>query len=282
MIDILVRPQELRQTSEQLRTSAKTIGTAMRVIDQEILSLKGDKFLGYRAEAVQLHYASKRDALLRAKDLVAHFAKDLPVAAASFEQADRGGLSTTSPSVTPPTTGPISKPTPTSPTDPGAAQRIKDLIHSMNVTGNSRYLPRDGKTYCNIFVMDFCKKMGVPLPEYLDWNKDGKIDDYLDANEAISWLNGSYNKGGVQTGAQLGWKVISAEQAARYASEGKVVIAGWKNPIASNPGHLAIVRPESTTGNIKIAQAGAKNFENGSITSGFGNKLPTYFVYEPD
>jgi len=89
MIDILVRPPELRQISEQLRSSAKKINTALQAIDMDILSLKSDKFLGNRANDVQAHYAPKRDALLKAKEIVLHFADDLQNAANVFEQADR-------------------------------------------------------------------------------------------------------------------------------------------------------------------------------------------------
>jgi len=89
MTDILIRPAELRQTSEQLRAGAKKIGAALQAIDQEILSLKGDKFMGNRANAVQAHYAPKREALLKAKELVAHFAEDLLEAATRFEQSDK-------------------------------------------------------------------------------------------------------------------------------------------------------------------------------------------------
>jgi predicted double-glycine peptidase/uncharacterized protein YukE len=91
MTDILIRPLELRQISEQLRASAKKIGAALQAIDHDILSLKGDKFLGNRANAVQAHYAPKREALLKAKEIVAHFAEDLQNIAAAFERADRSG-----------------------------------------------------------------------------------------------------------------------------------------------------------------------------------------------
>jgi len=89
MVDILVRPQELRQVSEQLRASAQKVGAALQAIDDDVRSLKGDKFLGNRANTVQAHYAPKREALLRAKEVVAHFSEDLKYAANRFEQADR-------------------------------------------------------------------------------------------------------------------------------------------------------------------------------------------------
>lgn len=94
MVDILVSPPELRQFSEQLRSSAKKIGSALQSIDNDILSLKGDKFLGNRANTVQAHYAPKREALLKAKDIVLHFAEDLKTMADVFERADAIGMNT--------------------------------------------------------------------------------------------------------------------------------------------------------------------------------------------
>ncbi len=91
MGDILVRPAELRQISEQLKSSANKIGVALRVIDNDILALKGEKFLGNRANAVQEHYDPKRNALLKAQDIVARFAEDLQTIAGRFEQADKNG-----------------------------------------------------------------------------------------------------------------------------------------------------------------------------------------------
>lgn len=90
MTNILVQPSELRQMSEQLKSSAKKIDIAIQVIDSDILSLKGDKFLGNRANTVQSHYAPKRESLLKLKNIVVHFAEDLQNTATVFENADRG------------------------------------------------------------------------------------------------------------------------------------------------------------------------------------------------
>lgn len=89
MNQILIRPQELRQTAEQLQAYAKKIDVALQAIDNDMLSLKRDNFLGNRANAVQAHYAPKREALLKAKEIVSHFAEDLRNAAIRFEQADK-------------------------------------------------------------------------------------------------------------------------------------------------------------------------------------------------
>ena len=91
MTNILVRPLELRQISEQLRSSANKISAALQAIDNDILSLKGDKFLGNRSSTVQSHYAPKREALIKAKDIVLRFSGDLKAAADVFEKADMTG-----------------------------------------------------------------------------------------------------------------------------------------------------------------------------------------------
>jgi WXG100 family type VII secretion target len=92
MADILVRPPELRQAASQMRDSANKIGQALQDIDSDLQALKGNKFLGNRANAVQLLYQSKRDALEKAKDLVSQFAFDLEKAADVFEKADKDGI----------------------------------------------------------------------------------------------------------------------------------------------------------------------------------------------
>jgi len=89
MVDILIQPPELRRISEQLRTSAQKIEAALQAIDNDIRSLKGDKFLGSRSDKLQVNYAPKREALLKAKNIILHFAEDLNIAAGVFEKADK-------------------------------------------------------------------------------------------------------------------------------------------------------------------------------------------------
>jgi uncharacterized protein YvpB/uncharacterized protein YukE len=87
---ILIRPPELRHISETLRASANNINSSLQAIDSIMGSLKGNVFLGNRADALHSRYAPKRDALLRAKDIIIAFANDLQTAATIFENADRG------------------------------------------------------------------------------------------------------------------------------------------------------------------------------------------------
>ena len=92
MKDILILPPELRQISKQLLASAQKIDTALQAIDNDILALKGNDFLGHSADVFQTHYAAKRQSLLKAKEIVILFAGNLQTTADVFEQADAGTL----------------------------------------------------------------------------------------------------------------------------------------------------------------------------------------------
>lgn len=167
----------------------------------------------------------------------------------------------------------------------GSQARAESLIRqieSFNVTTNDKYLPGDGKTWCNIFASDVASSMGAELPRAIRQN--GKVVDYMQANEMVAWLNGSYNAFDVPTGPDVGWQSVDAATAAQMANDGHVVVAGWINPTGGH-GHMAVVRPGSdTSGNlsgIRIAQAGRHNYENATLTQGFGKKANDvqFFVY---
>ena len=88
MIDILVQPPQLRRVAEQLRSQALKIDQAIRSIDHDMNSLKGNLFLGNRADTLLSNYALKRDALIRSKSLVVKFSSELFSIADIFEKAD--------------------------------------------------------------------------------------------------------------------------------------------------------------------------------------------------
>ena len=86
-----MQPPQLRKTAEELLAHAQKIDQALKEIDADIRSLRGHRFIGHRADAVQAHYAPKRDALLNAKQMVINFAEELTTVASVFEKADNGG-----------------------------------------------------------------------------------------------------------------------------------------------------------------------------------------------
>ncbi|RLB23011.1 MAG: hypothetical protein DRG71_06480, partial [Deltaproteobacteria bacterium] len=58
-----------------------------------------------------------------------------------------------------PTPTPSPGPTPV-PHLPKNGDKIKKVIEGLKVESTPRYLPEGGKTYCNIFAMDYAKSMG--------------------------------------------------------------------------------------------------------------------------
>jgi|GEM_PF-3252414 len=192
---------------------------------------------------------------------------------------------------TPPGGTPPPDPIPQVPDPQGGVEKIINTIAVFNVESNPDYQayhdnnPSTDDTYCNIYVMDVAKSLDIPLPEYLKWPGGKEIDRYLDANLAIKWLNGDFFERDMpkdmHQGPDRGWQKIDSDKAAKLASAGYFVVVGWENPNPGEAGHMAIIRPESTDGDhIRIAQAGASNFSDGSLQDGFSTKEPLeYFVY---
>lgn len=164
---------------------------------------------------------------------------------------------------------------------PGEAdpKKLEKTIDQFKPGVNPRYVPRDGNTFCNVFVTDVCLATGAPTP---------KPPYSLRANEHVDWL-------GSPDAKKQGWKEVSAEEAQKQANSGKTVVAGWKNPTPGASGHVAIVRPGTfdATNGPTIANVGGdpktgtpNNFEKGPLNKGFSSSAGVkqsdvkYFVYE--
>ena len=143
------------------------------------------------------------------------------------------------------------------------ADQIRQIIQYFNVSdvSNKRYTPTAWETYCNIFARDVMFALRAPLPHWQGTRE-------LDANTMLDWLKQGN-----------GWRSITASEAAQSASRGLPALAVWKNP--AGIGHIAVVRPSDagSPNTPRIAQAGGKNFSNGSVSDGFGNRSVSYFVY---
>lgn len=149
------------------------------------------------------------------------------------------------------------------------------VIDQFRVEENPRYkvrdLNRDGydDTFCNIFMWDVTCAMGAEIPHWVEGRE-------LNANAAVAWL--------ANDGAKRGWKSATAVQAQQYANQGCPAVAVWLNP-TGGPGHVAMVRPgvpDPVEGPV-IAQAGATNFNNGTVARGFGHRLlpvVLYYIHE--
>ncbi|HYI00066.1 peptidoglycan-binding protein [Hyalangium sp.] len=166
---------------------------------------------------------------------------------------------------------PVDAPLQGSPSDRNAAT-YADVIDQFGVGSNPRYQPRDGNTYCNIFAWDVTKAMGAEIPHWVDGagNPTGVGQGReLDANGGHLWLQNQ--------GPAHGWREVSAEEAQQMANQGHPTVASWHNP--GGIGHIGVVRPgEINERGPALAQAGARNFNDGHVKDSFGNANVKYFV----
>jgi len=150
-----------------------------------------------------------------------------------------------------------------------------NVINQFAVEHNPRYKPREGNTYCNIFAWDVMSAMGVELPHWV--TPDGQPSyqgapgaDELNANGVYDWLN--------QSGAEHGWRQVTAEEAQEYANQGHPAVVTYHSG-SSDPGHIAVVRPgEVTSQGPAIAQAGGTNSNSMHVGEAFEEKPVQYWV----
>ena len=296
---IEVTPEVLRETARIVERTFTNIDAQLDIVQSNITALNDDMFDGRAADEFRVRYITETRNLKDMTLLLQNFRNDLLRAADKFEAADRrlaglgqsgsGGTGGEAPAAQVPAgeAPPATTETVNSNGQIGTT-RITGALNEFDVEHNKAYLPRDGKTYCNIFAADFATAMGAEIPKTL---QNGQFLDYLNANEMVSYLAGEYGYD-VPQGEAVGWHELSTTDAARYAQDGYVVVVG-------GGGHMGIVRPESMpTGNLadmripqgqaamadmRIAQAGASNFNNGPLLNGFGSVRDQvrFFVYKP-
>jgi hypothetical protein len=160
-------------------------------------------------------------------------------------------------------------------------ERFRAVQLQLNVEVSPRYTPdqrlekgdviiEPGTTWCNVYVTDFIRLMGVKAPTH--WvMKDGAPATVgkgteLRANGLLDWF--------LMHGARYGWASTDATVAQNAAQRGHLVVVGWKNPKPPRPGHVAIV-----LGRDRISQAGGTNHFACTVKMGFGDAKPlVYFV----
>lgn len=155
---------------------------------------------------------------------------------------------------------------------------------------HKRYLPRDRKTFCNIYCHDFCHLAGVYLPRVW-WSSRavlamargeevqpliGDTINEVRANDLFRWLR--------DFGPKFGWRqtgtLTKLQLAANQGAIG-LIVARRKNDGLS--GHIVMVVPETDTerarrdGNGDVvsplqSQAGAVNFRYGTAQAGWWNR----------
>jgi hypothetical protein len=147
---------------------------------------------------------------------------------------------------------------------------------------HARYQPRDGLTFCNIYVHDYCHLAGVYLPRVwwstlallkLDRGETvapliGDTIGELRANDLFRWLR--------QHGPRFGWRQTgSATKLQQAANQGAVALIVARRKEDGRSGHITAVVPEvgelrarrDASGEVTAplqSQAGASNFRVGT------------------
>jgi putative intracellular protease/amidase len=125
-------------------------------------------------------------------------------------------------------------------------------------------------THCSQFVAAVADRLAIPLlrpPEH------GVV---LLANAQYDWL-------AADAGKRAGWVALKDGAAAQAAAnDGRLVLASLKNPEATRPGHIAVVRPGTKDAGLlaqegpDVMQAGGTNALRTSLRKGFGNHKKEY------
>ena len=176
--------------------------------------------------------------------------------------------------------------------DPKGRDRVTydNVINQFMVEENPRYQLREnalmyegGVTYCNIFVWDVMRAMGVEIPYWVDAN--GEITEpyfspdlgrfrivkpayWKNANDIHHWLN--------ERGTKSGWREVTPEEAQDSANLGHPTVASLYIPYES--GHMGIVRPGEMINGPALAQAGASNVNYAHVYDFFPRERTQFFV----
>lgn len=129
------------------------------------------------------------------------------------------------------------------------------------------------KTHCSAFVAAACKILNIYILRPPDHT------EILLANAQFQWLP-------TRAAKLLGWHQIVNTNvnaiyfaAQQYANKGFVVVAVYKNPIVSIPGHIALVMPNEISAQQllndgpSVTMAGSNNFKLISLKMAFKNHI---------
>lgn len=143
-----------------------------------------------------------------------------------------------------------------------SGEALTALVALFHVDTAERYRRRDvtgddkAETFCNVFVSDVTRALGCPVPHLL-------------ANQQLAWL-----------ARQRDWWAVEEREAAERALCGCPVVAGWANPTASLPGHVAlVVPPPFERAGLWVAQAGAFCSPRTTMGLAFGSRPVTFFTH---
>lgn len=148
-----------------------------------------------------------------------------------------------------------------------AINDYEKVLNYLDVEMNPRYLPRDSKTFCNIYAHDFAEHFGKFIPRVW-WSADaikqikegktvepkyGKTIFEMNANAIFEWLNAGH----------FGWEKIHPISAQDAVNKGKFGVICARRRDRKRSGHISVILPSSFLPNRQTpiqSQAGASNF----------------------
>ncbi len=162
----------------------------------------------------------------------------------------------------------------------------------------ARYKPGgagNDDTRCNIYAGDVMRAMGAALPTKGELGKGqgsaGPNKDPMTAQAPLlyDFLNGRIQLVNSNDGAVGGWRRVDVNNPADMNLL-KSHLESGKPAVASDPGHIAVLRPDGLPNQItkdnvsqlRVAQAGARNFNNSTLAdSGYGGAFqPEIFIHD--
>lgn len=160
--------------------------------------------------------------------------------------------------------------------DARSPQATRDVVAQFGVDTAPRYAPRDGVTWCNIFVWDWSRAMGAELPHWVnaqglacapgdDGARETRANELLRRMEAGAW----------------GWHGVNPDMAVERAWRGCPTVVGWRAPDDDRPGHIAVLLPTPMHDLVlRIAQAGRTCAADMTLAKGFGTKPVRFYVHQ--
>ena len=142
-----------------------------------------------------------------------------------------------------------------------------DVLKILDVEKNPRYTPTETQTFCNIYVHDFARLLGIYIPRVWWTQETIKKQDYsvvsygknvldLNVNAIYDWFN---NYGTYYNWTNVGKDELIIKNFSNVRNKLVVILAKNKDPKRS--GHATIVLSRRDNPNIVQSQAGRNNIE---------------------
>jgi hypothetical protein len=171
---------------------------------------------------------------------------------------------------------------------PDGTHKVLDAIFKVNAEHpyyKARDITGDGikEPFCNWFVADVLDQLGIDLPRldasagsYVEPHPIYGFDTPFKPFSAEALFKFFEKQNASATGT---WKLVSSDTADKASAQSaaisiaqgdKVVVASYPGVPNRHRGHMAIVRPDSTGTNVRIAQAGSLSSSNNlALSAGF-------------